>query len=264
MNKDIFLKDYLASRIIIDGKDVNGYGLVYYKNNEKIIDDLLSIDFENKDVLSVLSSSDQLLMFRALESKKVDTFDFNRLTIYYYYLRKWSIKYMNKLYPLVDDNNWLKELISKVKTNDDLEKKAINFFKLHLKEDSNLLHLFYDIDIQREGETLFNNASMAKKYVNTDLVFYNYDLFREINNTINNKYDYIYISNILEWARGDIKKIENAKKNLDKLLKNRGTIICTKLINRNKSNILSERQIFDSNYDFKEFFDKKVYTYTQK
>ena len=75
MNKDIFLKDYLASRIIIDGKDVNGYGLVYYKNNEKIIDDLLSIDFENKDVLSVLSSSDQLLMFRVLESKKVDTFD---------------------------------------------------------------------------------------------------------------------------------------------------------------------------------------------
>jgi len=126
MNKDIFLKDYLASRIIIDGKDVNGYGLVYYKNNEKIIDDLLSIDFENKDVLSVLSSSDQLLMFRALESKKVDTFDFNRLTIYYYYLRKWSIKYMNKLYPLVDDNNWLKELISKVKTNDDLEKLTLS------------------------------------------------------------------------------------------------------------------------------------------
>lgn len=264
MEKNIYLKDYLASRIIINKKEVNGYGPIYYQNNEKILRDLLSIDFENKNVLSVLSSSDQLLTFRALDSRSVDAFDINRLTIYYYYLRKWSIKYMDKLYPTIDDNIWLQKLLTKVEINSDLEQKALIFFKLHLKQSSNLEKLFYDSSKEKDGETLFRKASSAKKYVDDDLVFYNYNLFSKTNPSINNKYDYIYISNILEWARGDIIKLECAEENLNNLLVNGGTIICSKLINREDCKVLKEKKIFDSNFEFSEFEDKKVYTYKKK
>ena len=40
-----------------------------------------------KEVLSVLASSDHVLTARYLEAKKVDAFDNNRFTLYYFYLR---------------------------------------------------------------------------------------------------------------------------------------------------------------------------------
>ena len=89
MEKDIYFKDYLSSRVIMDGKIIAGYDKVYYQINEDINDVLLGEDFTDKDVLSVLASADQYFMFKALDAKKVDSFDFNRLTMYYYFLRKY-------------------------------------------------------------------------------------------------------------------------------------------------------------------------------
>ena len=36
MEKDIYLKDYLVSRIISFGKEIPGYGKVYYRTNEDL------------------------------------------------------------------------------------------------------------------------------------------------------------------------------------------------------------------------------------
>lgn len=264
-NIDIYERDYLASRAIINGYDLKqyGYDYVYYKNNEKILDDILSYSYDDKDILSVLSSSDQVLTFRALGAHKVDTFDFNRLTIYYYYLRKWAIKYMKDLYPNIYDNNYIKLLLSKVKASDELEIKALCFFKKHIKENSNLVKLFYNIDLQPEGESAFKDASMVRKFIDDKLVFNNLNLFSKDNN-INNTYDYIFISNILEWARGDINKLKIARDNLSRQLNNNGIILCTKLVNRKNTDINSEKEIFNSDFVYNEAIDNKLYTYTKR
>ena len=102
-------KDYLASRVISFDKSTedNEYGKIYYKCNEDLLNGCLDIDFAEKDVLSVVGSGDQILTARFLDAKRVDAFDKNRLTIYYFYLRLWSIKYENTLYPdILEDNNW--------------------------------------------------------------------------------------------------------------------------------------------------------------
>lgn len=260
---DIYYKDYLASRIIMSGKNVLGYDKVYYKINEDMVDEILSLDYSNKDVLTVLGSSDQVLMFRALDAKKVDAFDFNRLTMYYYYLRKWSIKYMNSLYPILN-NNWINLLLSKIKVTSKNEEKALIFFKEHLKNGSDFNNFFYDIISQPEGASLFTDAKMAEKFVNNDLTFFNLDLFKNDSDLIIDKYDYIYISNILDWARNDDKKIKIAEENLYSYLKDGGFVICSNLVNRNISSFSMERKIFKNNFEFCRFPNSRGYFYKKR
>lgn len=265
MEKDIYFKDYLVSRVIMDDKIIAGYDKVYYQINEDINDVLLGEDFTDKDVLSVLASADQYFMFKALDAKNVDAFDFNRLTMYYYFLRKWSIKYNNDVYPdIIYDDSYVENLLEKVEVSSDLEKKALDFFKRHVSNGSNFSKLFYDVDAQPYGNTLFQNVRQLKKIVDSDFTFYNMDLFRNNRDLITKKYDYLYISNILDWAREDSSKITIAKDNLLSLLKDNGKVICSRLVNRSKSGVLSERKIFDENFQLREFADGKNYMYIKK
>ena len=48
---------------------------------------------------TVLASGDQAFYFYDNGAKKVDLFDINKLSIYYYYLRVWIIKYLGRFYP---------------------------------------------------------------------------------------------------------------------------------------------------------------------
>lgn len=265
MEKDIYFKDYLASRVIMDDKMVDGYDKVYYQINEDINDVLLGEDFTDKDVLSVLASADQYFMFKALDAKKVDAFDFNRLTMYYYFLRKWSIKYNNDVYPdIFYDDSYVENLLEKVDVSSDLEKKALDFFKMHVSNESDFSKFFYDVDAQPYGNTLFQNIRQLKKIIDSDFTFYNMDLFKDNGDLISKKYDYLYISNILDWAREDSSKITIAKDNLLALLKDNGKVVCSRLVNRSKSGILSEREIFDENFQLHEFSDGKNYMYIKK
>lgn len=265
MEKDIYFKDYLASRVIMDDKMVDGYDKVYYQINEDVNDVLLGEDFTDKDVLSVLASADQYFMFKALDAKKVDAFDFNRLTIYYYFLRKWSIKYNNDVYPdIFYDDSYVENLLEKVVVSSDLEKKALDFFKMHVSNGSDFSKFFYDVDVQPYGNTLFQNIRQLKKIIDSDFTFYNMDLFKDNGDLISKKYDYLYISNILDWAREDSSKITIAKDNLLSLLKDNGKVICSRLVNRSKSGILSERKIFDEDFQLHEFSDGKNYMYIKK
>ena len=194
MEKDIYFKDYLASRVIMDDKMVDGYDKVYYQINEDVNDVLLGEDFTDKDVLSVLASADQYFMFKALDAKKVDAFDFNRLTMYYYFLRKWSIKYNNDVYPdIFYDDSYVENLLEKVVVSSDLEKKALDFFKMHVSNGSDFSKFFYDVDVQPYGNTLFQNIRQLKKIIDSDFTFYNMDLFKDNGDLISKKYDYLYI-----------------------------------------------------------------------
>ena len=260
MEKDLYLKDYLVSRILSFGKEVPGYGRVYYRTNEDLDIIYRDLDFHKKKVLSVLASSDQVFTARYLGAETVDSFDKNRLTIYYYYLRKWSIKYREQLFPQVlgKNNNWLKKLLSCVKAESVEEEKALEFFKKHVKEGTAFYNMFYEDHLDdTKGRTLYSSASLLKPTIDKEMKFVDFDIFGE--NKVDDTYDIVLISNILEWARGDKEKFTIARDNLNKLLNRDGLVVCSSLINRSESTILSERRIFDENFTCREYSEGYVY-----
>ena len=58
-----------------------------------------AVNVEGRDVLTVLGSGDQALYMYDRGAKSVYLFDKNNLTLYYYYLRVWTIEYLNEFYP---------------------------------------------------------------------------------------------------------------------------------------------------------------------
>ena len=261
MQKSKYFLDYLASRIICTDKMVPGYSRIYYKTTDDLLDMYLDIDFYNKKVLSVLGSGDQVLTARYLDAKSVDAFDSNRLPLYYFYLRIWSIKYMNTLYPpILEDNTFLIELLKKVQPTTYIEKRVLLFFLDHIKNETEFYDLFYKPDKQPEGKTIFTKAEELKDCTSPVLNFYNMNLFTKM--SLEKTYDIAIISNILEWARSDSDRLAIAHANLSKLVRKDGIVICSSLIDRSEKSIALERDIFTQDFTFEQ--KNSTYTYIKK
>lgn len=258
------LKDYLVSRVISFDKviDDKNYSKVYFKTNEDL--DYISsvIDFKDKNVLSVLASSDQVFLANSMGAKRVDTFDKNKLSLYYYYLRKWTIEYRNCIYPLeILDNNydWLKSLLKEVKPKTQDEKNAYAYWKQHAFDETDLSKLFFDDENDGKYNT---NIKDLKKVSNLNINFYNMNLFNKINS--NNKYDIIMISNIIEWARNDKNTLIIIRDNLDKLLNKDGIVVHTRLLNRPEGIIIEEDNLFEDKFSYEKYKKKPAYCYKKK
>ena len=258
------LKDYLMSRVISFDKivDDTNYSKVYFRTNENL--DYISslVDFKDKDVLTVLASSDQLFLANSKGARVVDCFDKNKLSLYYYYLRKWTIEYMNSIYPyeILDNNyDWIRSLIHKVNPKSEEESLALRYWKSHIKDETDFSRLFYDDDTIGKNSISINDI---KGISNLDINFKNIDLFNKVNS--NNKYDIIMISNIIEWARGDKDKLITIRDNLDKLLNNDGIVIHTRLLNRPESVIIEENKVFDNTFTYDKYVKRDAYCYKKK
>ena len=261
MEKNIYLKDYLASRIISFNKtlDSGDYAKMYYRTNEDLVDDYLDTDFKDKKVLSVQASSDQLFTARYLEAKQVDTFDKNRLTLYYYYLRKWSIEYRHELYPniLEGNNKWLQELLKEVKPKTEMEQRALLFFRKHIQERTKIRELFFQDEYQQKGATLFQSAKDLEDCITQELRFRHLNLFVPLKEL--EQYDIVLISNILDWAKEEENLLKVAANNLSKLVKTGGVILCSNLVHRKKSTLEREREIFSPFFEKEEKKDTYIY-----
>lgn len=256
------LKDYLASRVICDGKRLDGYTKVYFQTNEDLVHSYQNIDFQDKKVLSVLASSDQVFMARSLGAREVDSFDKNPLSLYYYYLRSWTITYMNQVYPtkiLDNDYHFLLELLKQVKPNSEEEREVLLFWREHLRNRTDLSKLFFEDN--REGKISFSNTDDLLSVAEGDMKFQGLNFFYPID--YYDSYDIILFSNIIEWARGSDDKIICIRDNLDKLLGNNGIVLCSGLINRYPEKIEREREIFDSNFQFIDYGNKE-YVYQKR
>lgn len=261
MEKLDFLHDYLLSCTIGQGKMVEGFKNIYYKTNEDLISLCLSVDFYQKDVLSVLASSDQVFCARILDAKSVDTFDFNRLTLYYYYLRIWSIKYKNSLYPQIyNGNKWLKELLKLVKPENELEDMALLFFTKHAKHNTDLTKLFSDINREQDGTVLYDKPKDLEGCTSSKLTYHHISLFEYFD--LKKQYDIVMISNILEWAYGNKEKLIIARDNLNRLLRKNGSVICSLLMHSPKSQLDLEEEIFKENFTKEPI--EKGYIYIKK
>ncbi len=257
-----YKKDYLASRVISFGKELDDYSKIYFSSNEDLVSMYRDIDFLDKEVLSVMASSDQIFTSNYLGARNTDSFDKNVLALYYYYLRRWTVNISHEVYPfklLDNDYNWLRNLLSKVKPSTDNETYALLFWTRHLENETDFEGLFYKDD--REGKVIYKTVNPLLEVVDRELNFKTLNMFNRVE--LPKKYDIIISSNILEWARGDSKKIITVRDNFNRILNSNGIVLCSSLIDRPKEKQDEERIIFSKYFD-REDHGKSGYVYRKK
>ena len=236
----------------LNTKKFAGCGRIYQTSNEEIEDLYSNINFNNKKVLSVLASGDQPLMAYLSGAKKVDLFDINKLTLHYYFIRLWTLKYLHTFYPEPFlCREYVSALLKLVKPESELEEKSFNYWReLISKLKSNeFTMLFFSIGncIQLDKDRIDKLTSIITKEKPT---FYNIDISKE--NDINEKYDVIITSNIVDWLSAAGKNFRIYKNNIDRLLNSNGVVLCSNL--GNDIPTPCERYLFEENFDYYEIF----------
>ena len=147
-----------------------------------------------------------------------------------------------------------------VKPRNEKEKRALDFFKKHVNEGTQLDQLFFDLECQPEGYTLYRKASEIKDCTSPELDYYPVDLFKRFR--LLREYDIVMISNILEWAKNDPEKLKIARDNLKGLVRKNGVVICSNLIFRNAKEMERETSIFKEDFDYEK--SRSGYVYVKK
>ena len=240
--------------------------------NENLTAILGQFDFEGKEVLSVLSSSDQMMSSYYLGAKEVDTFDNNVTPYLFYYLKKWCMEYTGKSY-LSASNIELLECLD-LHQNNDIENNVALFWKrVLLRISVPLTHsaLFYTNFSDSYGVPYSDNiAKMNELMKDKDPNYSRLDLFDE--QDIERQYDYIILSNILEYAyeEDDVRIYQNIMRNIHSALKDDGVVICSSLIFENILESGYFEEMFDTHegaYEYEEHrkrYKPISYSYTKK
>ena len=251
---------------------------IYQRSNEYLKFIFENIDVIDKKVLTVLGSSDQLFAFLYEGASIVDTFDINPLTEYYFYLRKWCI--LNKItYPLDINEIVIKKIIEKAEVNSSEEKRAQEFW-LNVFQKQNLKdgYLFFNCDKDNLWDFPLDSIIMNFDKIILNVIkarqnFKNIDVLE--NFEIQEKYDYIYMSNILQRSQYDRKKLKICADNLQKILNENGIVLCTNFLSNDNyyKNVMDfEREIM-KDFEFAEKISYNpiigeempiYYTYTKK
>ena len=190
-----YVNDIEKTRELLSGKRNINYSKIYSSSNEELDLIVSRFDFSGRSVLSVIGSGDQAFSFYNAGVTHIDLFDINKLTIYYFYLRIWAIKYLNLLY--LDD-----KILSSIKTV--LE---------HVKPSSRDNFEFYNIDLSSCLD-------------------------------INKKYDFVFVSNIVDY----VDNLELYRDNLYNLLNDNGVVICSNVGTYDCHN--AQRVVFEKKFRY--------------
>ncbi len=216
---------------VIYGNCSHHFDRIYARTNENLTDTLGKFDFNDKNVFSVLASSDQLLKAYCLGARNVDTFDINQLAEYYYYLRKWEYIYDDCLYPFGKSNDQLLELLHNVIPKYEEELIALKFWKILAcsARDFNLLSScrlfnYHSVDYRFDFDEL---SKIRETFEKQKLSFQKCDIFKPLPASVKSKYDIVIMSNILEYCNGHSGLVV-CRDNLSELLKPGGKAICTR------------------------------------
>lgn len=219
----------------------NGYLRIYNRSNEELSKIFKKYDVKNKEVLTVLASSDQLFSCFYEGAKSIDTFDRVYATLYYYYLRKWLILYKNKFYPSIDffenGDKKIYDLVCKIEPKDSKEREAKLFWMEYLQLNKYKAdQFFFDVaDVNRDAP-FHDEMKKIKEIFNQKLNFTCMDMLSVI--PIRKKYDVVILSNMLEYVH-DVKGLLKFRDNIESLLKEDGIAICS---NKKYSNDSSEHK----------------------
>lgn len=199
---------------------------IYTTSNEQLDAVFRDFDLKDKDVLSVLGSSDHVFSEYYLGAKSVTAFDVNELTKYYYYLRKWSLIYRGVDVPYGNSKEWFLELLSEVSTKSELEEEALSFWKyLNRKASSYTSKLFMGgISFNRRVPYENDLEGMASIIGDRDIDFSKINVFDFFD--YDRTFDVVVLSNILDYASTPT-ALATCRDNLVDHLSDNGIVICS-------------------------------------
>lgn len=199
---------------------------IYTTSNEQLDAVFRGLDLKDKDVLSVLGSSDHVFSEYYLGAKSVTAFDVNELTKYYYYLRKWSLIYRGVDVPYGNSKEWFLELLSEVSTKSELEEEALSFWKyLNRKASSYTSKLFMGgISFNRRVPYENDLESMTSIIEDRDIDFSKINVFDFFD--YDRTFDVVVLSNILDYASTPT-ALATCRDNLVDHLSDNGIVICS-------------------------------------
>lgn len=229
----------------------NNFGYLYSRTNEDLNSLFNLINVKDKNVLSVLSSSDYLFSSLYKEAHKIDTFDINAITYRYYFLRKWLIAngYLDAKNLSCKD---IFKLISTINPKSSEEKDSILFWKYYFnlsrsRKDCLYYHddLFIDINAKKMiyEDNLSDVANMLESY---DLGFRHLNICNAY--LIDKKYDVIFLSNIMDYNRKYKSRMNYICEYLNNILNDNGIIVLSHFIFFPKFNL--ENDIFSKYFDY--------------
>ncbi len=226
--------DYINSIISKENKEL--FSKVYTETNEPLNILFKDLNLTGKRVYSVLSSSDYLYMSYLHGTNSIDCFDINPITYRYYYLRKWLIE--NNILSIGYTNlNEIITIINKVTPNSIEEKESIIFWKYTLSKmqaNAFVTSMFQDYLNNTLWVSHYNpfihyyndKLDSLKSYLSsTNPNFTRIDISKARTNKLE-YYDYIFLSNILDYHRGSKEDLLTIKKYLLSLLKDNGKVLC--------------------------------------
>ena len=223
-------EDLTYANSILDGECRDNFRKIYTSTNESLLALFKKIDLSNKNVLTVLSSSDYLYMSYLFGAKNVDTFDINPLTYRFYHLRKWLIKNQVLDIGLSSYAETLKIIENTTSCSSLDEKESLLFWREIIEKIGE-----YEFFTNQLFTTVFNpfcyyyedkTDALSLILDSTNPSFYKFDISESININIKDKYDVIFLSNILDYVRSS-KKLPVVMENLSSLMNDNGSVICS-------------------------------------
>lgn len=226
-----------------------GCNQIYKNTNERLKDIYEQFDFSQKNVFSVLSSSDQTFSAYYFEANNVDTFDNNWTTYYYFYLKKWYLMYYHE--HIIDTKS--KKLLNSLSMYDiscEEERKVYNVWKDILLKYNEISQIFYS-DNFYDWNLPYNQD--VTKLINTikykQANFTELNIFKKIQTR--KKYDIIVLSNILENVHPESEFNMVLCQNLNSILNENGIAICSILNDRYKDcKLVNGRKTFSTSFNY--------------
>ena len=235
------------------------YSMIYPSSNELLNSIFSLVDVKDKDVLTVLASGDQRFHLLSRGAQSVDLFDINKLTIHYYYLREWSIRYLGIYYICDNRFDFINSLLKIVKPKTEEEQLSYNYWL-------QVINLFKkDIDLLFFDEYPMSNkikdiSSLNKVLDKSEVNFYNVDISNPVE--INKKYDIVYVSNIQDYIPRDVHNFVIYEENLKRLLKDKGVVVSANV--RYFGPCDEESIVFKPDFKYHDLGNIVGYTYTRR
>lgn len=184
----------------------------YKFSNEDIYGYYKLFDLENKDVLTVCGSGDQALNAILMGAKTVDTFDINKLAYYLMQFKMYAIKYLNynEFNKLYDNFQYYAYFFYRQIKKSIKDYNFILFWDEFIKN-VNVFFIGDDCDINPDKIPYLDKElfiRLKNKLLNYDLTFKRADIY-EIPNVFEKKYDFINLSNILDYRGGSFHSFKN-------------------------------------------------------
>lgn len=249
----------------LDGKlsiKFNDCSKIYFSSNECLENLFHNFSVEGKDVLCVAGSGDQAFQCLSRGASSVDLFDLNKLSKYYFYLRLWGIKYFDSCYPNLNDlfesHNWIKKMVSNIdcsELSNEEEREAFYFWAFYVtKQDLPLFNRYlFNLSSNPYVNDISDLSGLKKTFDGKNISFIHEDICGD-KVDLSKKYDLVIMSNILEYCNGDKLVLKRTRDNLNSILNDNGTVICSRIIHNDQDiSSIVESDVFSDMFDKEEF-----------